>query len=374
MIIFRYINRQILQTTAAVTLVLMVVAISSRFIQFLAEAVEGAISSEVLVQLIGYRLPDLLLVVVPLAYFVSIMMVFGRMYVENEMVILQGSGMGRTRLLLISLGSASIITIFTAALSLYLAPSGLRAVEALLQNQQQLTEIDLIVPGQFQEFGEGNRVTYAENIENDEKLGKVPQNLFISIATQNPGDNSSQIVLAKTGRAEILDNTELRFMRLEGVRQYVGIPGEKDYKVAFSDTLSILLPTPAPMEEIDEVFTLATADLIESNLPTHIAELQWRLSMIFLVPILSLIAIPMSRVNPRQGRYAKLIPAILLYSSYFILLQYSRDRVAQGNSDPGVGMIWVHLLFLVLAIVMFNSEKMMRLIIRRHSEYPNPNG
>ena len=128
------------------------------------------------------------------------------------------------------------------------------------------------------------------------------------------------------------------------------------------------------MEEIDEVFTLATADLIESNLPTHIAELQWRLSMIFLVPILSLIAIPMSRVNPRQGRYAKLIPAILLYSSYFILLQYSRDRVAQGNSDPGVGMIWVHLLFLVLAIVMFNSEKMMRLIIRRHSEYPNPNG
>ena len=42
----------------------------------------------------------------------------------------------------------------------------------------------------------------------------------------------------------------------------------------------------------------------------------------------------MARVNPRQGRYAKLPPAILLYLSYFLLLSAARSAIDSGRLPP----------------------------------------
>jgi lipopolysaccharide export system permease protein len=77
---------------AAVTLVLLVVALTGRFIQYLGQAVAGELATDALLLLIVFRLPDFLLVIVPLAFFLSILLVYGRMYAENEMVVLIASG------------------------------------------------------------------------------------------------------------------------------------------------------------------------------------------------------------------------------------------------------------------------------------------
>ena len=92
MIVFRYLSRQLLQAMAAVTLVLLVVALTGRFIQYLGQAVAGELATDALFLLIIFRLPDFLLVIVPLAFFLSILLVYGRMYAENEMVVLIASG------------------------------------------------------------------------------------------------------------------------------------------------------------------------------------------------------------------------------------------------------------------------------------------
>ncbi|GIT64313.1 MAG: hypothetical protein Ct9H300mP22_7130 [Gammaproteobacteria bacterium] len=39
----------------------------------------------------------------------------------------------------------------------------------------------------------------------------------------------------------------------------------------------------------------------------------------------------MSQVDPRQGRYSKLISAAIIYATYFLLLQLTRDMVAEGE-------------------------------------------
>jgi lipopolysaccharide export system permease protein len=76
-----------------------------------------------------------------------------------------------------------------------------------------------------------------------------------------------------------------------------------------------------------------------------VAELQWRISVILLIPVLTLLAVPLSKVDPRQGRFARLVPAALLYGLYFMLLQVSRDAVEDGSLSPVIGMWWVHLIF-----------------------------
>lgn len=340
---------------AAVTLILLVVALTSRFIQYLSQAVAGELASDVLFLLMLYRLPDFLLIILPLALFLGILLAYGRMYADNEMVILIGSGFSQKRLLLVTLGTSSIVMLVVAILSLQLAPWGVRNTEQLKQNQDQLTELDLIVAGQFQSFGEGNRVTYAERIDEAVSGERQLQNVFVAVsgAEDEAGLSSPRIIVAESARPEIDLATGTRFMRLENVLQYDGAPGAMDFSIGQFDVQSIVLPDSASIEPILEEESLTTGQLIGSDQPEHQAELQWRISTLLLIPIITLIAVPLSKVDPRQGRYSKLVPAALLYAAYFVLLQFSKDMIAEENLSTVVGMWWVHALFIGVAMLCY---------------------
>ncbi|MEX0962447.1 MAG: LPS export ABC transporter permease LptF [Pseudohongiellaceae bacterium] len=355
MIIFRYLSKQILQVMAAVTLILLVVALTSRFIQYLSQAVAGELASDVLLLLMLYRLPDFLLVILPLALFLGILLAYGRMYADNEMVILIGSGFSQKRLLLTTLGTSAIVLVAVTVLSLQLAPWGVRNTEQLKQNQDQLTEIDLIVAGQFQSFGEGNRVTYAERIDAGVAGERQLQNVFVAVsgAADDAGQSSPRIIIAESARPELDLETGTRFMRLENVLQYDGVPGAQNFSIGQFDVQSIALPDATSFEPILEEESLRTAELLGSSLPEHKAELQWRISTLLLIPIITLIAVPLSKVDPRQGRYSKLVPAALLYAAYFVLLQFSKDMIASESLPAVVGMWWVHTLFIGIALLCY---------------------
>ena len=369
MIIFRYLSKQILQVMTAVTLILLVVGLTSRFIQYLGQAVAGEMASDVLLLLMFYRLPDFFLVIVPLAFFLGILLVYGRMYAENEMVVLLGSGFSQRRLRALTFLTSIAVIIFMAAISLSIAPWGARNTEQLKQNQEQLTEIDLIVAGQFQSFSDGGRITYAERANIVPEVGRQLGNVFVALSTESRQDDQSdtesetappRILLAKNATPVVDAQTGARFMRLENVYQYDGTPGQGDFSIAQFDAQLILLPESTEFEEILEEESLATMELIGSNQAEHQAEFQWRLSIILLIPAITLIAVPMSQVDPRQGRYSKLISAAIIYATYFLLLQLTRDMVAEGELNAAVGMWWVHALFITVGILLFRYPDLSR--------------
>jgi lipopolysaccharide export system permease protein len=369
LIIFRYLSKQILQVMTAVTLILLVVGLTSRFIQYLGQAVAGELASDVLLLLMFYRLPDFFLVIVPLAFFLGILLVYGRMYAENEMVVLLGSGFSQRRLLALTFLTSITVIIFMAAISLSIAPWGARNTEQLKQNQEQLTEIDLIVAGQFQSFSDGGRITYAERANIVPEVGRQLDNVFVALSTESRQDDQSdtesettppRILLAENARPVVDAQTGARFMRLENVYQYDGTPGQGDFSIAQFDAQLILLPESTEFEEILEEESLATMELIGSNQAEHQAEFQWRLSIILLIPAITLIAVPMSQVDPRQGRYSKLISAAIIYATYFLLLQLTRDMVAEGELNAAVGMWWVHALFISVGILLFRYPDLSR--------------
>ncbi len=351
MIIFRYLTRQVLAVTTAVTLILLVVGLINRFIQYLSEAVAGEMSSNVLLLLIFFRLPDFLLVILPLALFLSILLTYGRMYAENEMTVLIASGLSRRRLLGLTAGSSLLVAVLVSLLSLVLAPWGIRNTEQLKQQQDQLTELDLITAGQFQEFNDGERITYAERIASDPD-GRRLENVFVVSSSANAGGRSPiRILVSDSARPEVEPRTGARFMRLENVVQYQGEPGSAEFTVGEFEVQAILLPEPAGFGELEEEKALRTSVLWGSPEPAHQAELQWRLSAILIIPIVTLIAVPLSKVNPRQGRFSKLVPAALLYAAYFMLLQVSRDQVAEGALPSSLGLWWVHVLFVLIGLI-----------------------
>jgi len=367
LIVFRYLSREVLLTLSAVSAVLLVIIMSGRFIKYLAQAASGAMDPSSLFLIMGVRLPGFLQLILPLGLFLGFLLAYGRMYLESEMTVLSATGMSQQRLLAISMVPATIVALIVAWLSLSLAPQGATQFQLLLNKQDALTEFDTLEPGRFQTLNDGSRVTYTEQLTNDRtNLGGV----FITQKNlgQDAKDRSISILVAQKGRQEVRPDGS-RWLILDDGYRYDGNPGLADYRAIKYDTYGVLLPKPDVSNEVTDRDAMPTSSLIGNPDVKAIAELQWRISMPLLVFIVTLIAVPLSRVNPRQGRFLKLLPAILLYMGYVTALILVRGALEKGNISPTLGLWWVHGLFLIIGLLLFYWEPLrLKLATRRSAK------
>jgi lipopolysaccharide export system permease protein len=72
--------------------------------------------------------------------------------------------------------------------------------------------------------------------------------------------------------------------------------------------------------------------------------------------VLTLVAVPLSRLRPRQGRYARVGFAIVLYFVYSNLLSASKVWIEKGDLSPVIGVWWVHAGVLALGVYLVFRE------------------
>jgi lipopolysaccharide export system permease protein len=355
LIVFRYLSREVMLTLSAVSAVLLVIIMSGRFIKYLAQAASGALDPGVLFLIMGFRMPGFLELILPLGLFLGILLAYGRLYLDSEMTVLAATGMSQQRLLAYTLAPATIVALLVAWLSLGLAPQGVAQVAKILNEQDALTEFDTLVPGRFQAMRSGTRVTYTQEMSSDRsQLGGI----FISekrLSKEGDKERGITVLVADKGRQEIQPDGS-RYLILENGYRYDGNPGAADYRSIKYDTYGVLLVKPEVSSDISEREALTTRELIGSDEPRKQAELQWRLSIPLLVFVVTLLAVPLSRVNPRQGRFLKLLPAILLYMAYLSLLIAARGALDKGKIPMSIGLWWVHGLFLLIGLTLLYWE------------------
>ncbi len=352
MIVFRYLSREVLLTFSAVSAVLLVIIMSGRFIKYLAQAAQGVLDPGVLLMIMGYRIPGFLQLILPLGLFLGILLAYGRLYLESEMTVLTATGMSEQRLLSYTMVPALLVALLCAWLSFVLTPQGVQSVAQILSEQDGLTEFDTLVPGRFQSLKDGSRVTYTQELSSGrDEL----RNVFISekrdVRKPSDKDEDITVLVAKSGRQQIQEDGS-RYLVLHDGYRYDGTPGEADYRVIHYETYGVLLPQPSVEVKVGERETMTTRELLGNTDPRMQSELQWRLSIPILVLIVTLIAVPLSRVSPRQGRFLKLLPAILLYMAYLALLVAARSALDKGKIPVGLGLWPVHGLFLLVGVLL----------------------
>lgn len=106
--------------------------------------------------------------------------------------------------------------------------------------------------------------------------------------------------------------------------------------------------------------------LWSENTPEVNAEFHWRLTIVFSVVVMALMVVPLSEVNPRQGRVLSMLPAMLLYLIFFLLQSTLRNSADKGDLDPRYTMWAVNVGYLVLAIVLnaWNTVPMRRIRLK----------
>ena len=365
MIVFRYLSREVLLTLSAVSAVLLVIIMSGRFVKFLAQAASGALDPGSLFLIMGFRLPGFLQLILPLGLFLGILLSYGRLYLESEMTVLSATGMSQQRLLAMTMVPAAGVALMVAWLSMSLAPQGAMQFQLLLNKQDAMTEFDTLEPGRFQALSDGTRVTYTETLTDDRiNLGGV----FISQKNISSAqkDRGISVLVAEKGRQEIRPDGN-RYLILDNGYRYDGNPGQADYRSIKYDEYGVLLPKPDVSDEVTDRDAMTTSSLLVGDDVRSRAELEWRLSLPILVFIVTLMAVPLSRVNPRQGRFLKLLPAILLYMAYLTILIAARGALEKGKIPQSLGLWWVHMIFLAIGLGLLYWEPLRLKIASRRA-------
>lgn len=360
MIIFRYLAREVLVSMLAVSGVLLLIIMSGRFVKYLSEAAAGKLDANVLFAIMGFRLPGFLELILPLGLFIAFLLAYGRLYMDSEMTVLSACGMSQRRLVAYSMLPAGLVALAVAVLSLWVSPIGIAQANAILESQKQRSEFEHMSAARFQSTSNGNTVTYAEKFTDDHK---VMQKVFMAqmgsydtTATATATGTASArlaLITAKTGEQVTDPATGLRYLKLNEGHRYNGRPGEAEYEVVEFESYWQLLDTDVkPARGNVKADSLSTATLLRSDDSENIAALHWRFSLPVLVVVVTLLAVPLSKTNPRQGRYVQMIPAILLYIIYLVLLNAARGAVEDGDVSPWASIWAVHAGALLLALML----------------------
>ncbi len=362
MIVLRYLSRELIQGWLALSGVLLLIIVSGRFIKYLQQAATGELKPEFLFAIMGYRLPGFLEIILPLGLFLAILLAYGRMYVDSEMVVLEACGMSRNRLLCYTLVPGAFVMAVVAFISFELSPWGAGNVERILNTQDAMTELDTLTPGRFQSGDGSDRVTYAESLSNDKTH---MENVFIAErSSTKPGHIS--ILLADGGHIRPDPDTGKRYLLLNDGYRYDVAAGQPEGRLTQYDIYGILMQD-KDVRPVTRENTLETMELVGSDNLRRQAELQWRISLPLLIPVIILMGLPLARVNPRQGRFLKLLPGVLLYLLYLSLLVAGRGAIEDDKIPASIGLWGVHGLFGSIALLMFFGPQIWLKISHRPS-------
>lgn len=353
-LIDRYLLREVLLGWLAITLVLWLIMISHRMVGYLAQAATGELPGDVILVLLGVKTLWLLAYVMPFSLALGVVIGLGRLYRDNEMTVLSACGVGPGRIYPPLLAMAVLVALLLGWLALYYIPGVVAYGERLTQRAEQQADVSLLGAGRFNMLHGGQITFYAERLSEDKQR---MENLFVYVYDRKNRDKPPQVISADSAyRMTEPDSGDDYLVFVKGYR-YEGTPGESGYRIMKFDQQGVRVELPGRSTPSTKRSAIPTDELLGSKNIKEIVELQWRLSVPVSVVVLVILAVPLSRMSPRKGRYGGLVMPVLVLVIYFNLMGTAKAWVEQGAISPLIGIWWVHLLPVVLAVMLLNGGR-----------------
>lgn len=346
MIIHRAFYREAAQATAGIVIVLVAVFLLFGVTSALGRTVRGDYAQSIVAQLIAWQTVRHVDLMLPLGFYLGVLLTLGRWYRDSEMTVLAACGIGLPQLLRPVFLMAAAVAALVALLAFLLTPLATRALQELRAESSQRPELAGITAGTFTSSAADGRILYAEEVAPDGRMSQV----FL----HNPGAGRPRVILAQSGRSFAEDGQ--RYARLRDGWAYEGTPGQADYRVVRFETYTVRLAEPSVTAPAPSIEALPTPALLQTAGPAAAAERHWRLSKPVLVFVLALYGVVLAHTDARRGRMANLFAAILVYFIYSNLLGLGETWILRGRVAPALGLWWVHALMAGVALFLFHRR------------------
>ena len=223
MIINRAFYREAAITTLGIAAVLLIVMTMMNLTLLLGRAVRGGTAESVLYLLLGYQMLGKIDVLLPLAFYLGILLTLSRWYRDSEMTVLAACGIGLMHFMRPVMLIGLSLGVVVMAASFYTTPLAVRQIEKVKIESSHRTEPDQLAPGAFTESARTRRIFYAERIRANGDL----EGVFVSsLEKGNQG-----VMVAKFGRPFTDAKTGDKFIALQNGALYEGEPGMANYRI-----------------------------------------------------------------------------------------------------------------------------------------------
>lgn len=337
-LIRRYLSRELLQYWLVFTLVLWLVLVSARFSLYLGQAASGQLPAGAVLTLLGLKSVGFFVFLMPLALFLALLWLLGRLNRDHETLAMGASGMGTLQIYCAIAPPLLLVTLLVAVLSFYLVPRTAQQGYQLRAEAQHSLEADSLSAGRFHSLRNGRWLLYAQQTG---PLEGELNDVFIHVRQSA----RPQVLVARRALLRRSDNAADRFLVLLDGYRYDGVPGQADYRV-LRYAEYVLRLQPAHAKPVHKWDALASGALWSDPRPAAGAEWQARLSRPLSVIVLGLVAVPLARFRPATSRFYPLWLGVPLFALYYNLLATAQLWLSREVLPGWLGLWWVHAVFL----------------------------
>ncbi len=345
MIIIRYLVRETLKSQLAILFILFLIFFCQKMVRILGAAVEGDIPTNLVLSLLGLGVPEMAQLILPLSLFLGLLMTLGQLYTESEITVMHACGLSKAVLI----KAAMILALFTGVVamvnSMWLGPWSSRHQDEVLAEAKANPGMAALAQGQFKQATDGNSVLFIESVD-----GSSFKDVFLA-QIRPKGNARPSVIVADSGHLSLrYDGSQV--VTLNTGTRFEGTAMLRDFRITdFQDYQAIVGHQTVALNP-DDASQMDMKTLWQSDKPNARAELHWRITLVLTVFIMALMVVPLSVVNPRQGRVLSMLPAMLLYLVFFLLQTSLKSNAAKGKIDPMIWMWLVNLVYIGIALVL----------------------
>ena len=334
-----HLNTQIIKGFLTILIILTGLIFSSRLVGYFEQAAAGSLNSDIIFSVILFRLPDFLSLLIPFAFFLSLLIVISDLYHSNGIYAYFSAGVSRLQLMKYLTPFFAVTLIVCSLLSIYIAPYAKALSKNLIAEQSYEDKLLLLEPKTL--INLDNQPTFLHfNSYNDQLMEGVT--FFVHEAPS--------LSLIKADALEISNLNNEMVLRFKNGSIYPDVNSPNKIKASFKELTHTI--------EVDKALsnTFNLSKLLDFKQASTFIESQWNASIPMMLLGLLLLSFVFGKSNPRAGREGSLVTGVLIYIFYLSLLVAYRETYSNASDFMYYGLWPVHLLFLVIGGLLFKLD------------------
>ena len=338
-ILSKSLNMEVFRSSIGVLLIFFLLVVGSRIVGYFEQAAEGNIDPGIILSVIALRFPDFITLLIPLSFFLGLLITIGRLNSEGEIHGYFSAGLSKFNLIKFLLPQAFIYFFITLVLSLYIAPYTKNLSKDLLVIDSFEEQINAIQSDEIVSLDDGGFLyvqTVDEGLIEGVKLFQVDEdNSFIVISDE----------LLTTEKDKTIE------LNLKNGSFYGGLFSESSKIISNFNNFNFEID-----KNISRSNDLSLTKLFDYSSASDKATFQWNVSIPITILILLLYGIYISSSKPREGKFSFMLPGMLIYISYLSLLILGRELISD-NPESIFNLWFIHGLFVLFLFLYVYREK-----------------
>ena len=338
-ILSKSLNMEVFKSSSSVLLIFFLLVVGSRIVGYFEQAAEGNLDPAIILNVVALRFPDFITLLIPLSFFLGVLISISRIYAEREIYGFFSVGLTPFDLIKFLAPQALLYFLLTLILSLYVAPYTKALSQEILKIDSFEEQLESIKSDEIVSLNDGGFI-YIQNTDNDlltgiKALKQNQENSFFVIADELSTNESKELIKLNFNNGSFYSGVFSDSSKLQS--------NFNEFKLDIK-------------KEKNLTNDMSLTKLFDFSSDSNTASFQWNVSVPITILILLFIGVYISEVKPRQGRFSVILPGMLLYVMYLSLLILGREHIVD-NPKTSFGLWYVHLIFILFLLAYLLKDK-----------------